>query len=272
MLRKVARKAGLVTMRVGPVQAPPQLPPPAEQPEQPVVANPTGMIPILMYHRVAPTGAKELSQYRVTPDAFEAQLAYLREAGYQSASVGELRRSIELRQPLPGRRVVLSFDDAYTDFAEYAWPLLKRYGFGAILFVVSGHTGGTNEWDQRFGESLPLLGWEALRELKADGVEIGAHSVTHPPMSGLSPREVAYEVAESRRAIERELGGPVETFAYPYGDRNEAVERITGSCGVTLAFTTRSYLMYVNDAPLSLPRIEAGGNDPLTTFIRNLTI
>jgi len=268
-LRRVARKAGLVTMRVGPVQAPPQLPPSVEEPKRQVVTN--GMIPVLMYHRVAPDGAKELSRYRVTPAQFEEQLAYLREHGYESASVEELLRSIELRQPLPGRRVVLTFDDAYTDFAEYAWPLLKQYGFGAILFVVSGHTGGTNEWDQRYGEVLPLLGWDALRELQADGVTIGAHSVTHPPMSGLSPREVAYEAAESRRTIERELGIEVQTFAYPYGDRNQAVDRIVGATGIPLAFSTRSYLMHVNDAPLSLPRVEVQGNDPIATFARNLT-
>jgi peptidoglycan/xylan/chitin deacetylase (PgdA/CDA1 family) len=167
---------------------------------------------------------------------------------------------------------MLTFDDAYVDFAEHAWPLLKRYGFGAVLFVVSGLTGKTNEWDRRYGEELPLLGWDALRELHADGVTIGAHSVSHPPLSGLSPREIAYEAAESRRAIQQALGTPVETFAYPYGDRDEAVERIVGACGITLAFTTRSYLMHVNDAPLSLPRIEVKGSDDLPTFIKSLTV
>ena len=91
-------------------------------------------------------------------------------------------------------------------------------------------------------------------------------------MSGLSPREVAYEAAESRRAIQQHLGTTVSTFAYPYGDRDEAVERITGACGITLGFTTRSYLLHVNDAPLSLPRVEVRGGDDLSTFVRNLTV
>ncbi|MEX1158405.1 MAG: polysaccharide deacetylase family protein [Thermomicrobiales bacterium] len=229
-------------------------------------------MPVLMYHRVSPTGASNTARYRVTPDAFEEQLAYLREAGYQSVSVDELTQSIESRRPLPGRRVLLTFDDGYVDFAEHAWPLLRRYGFGAILFVVSGCAGGTNEWDRRLGEELPLLGWDALRELQAAGVTIGAHSVTHPPLTGLSPRAVAHEAAQSRRVIQDELGAPIQTFAYPFGDRDETVERVVGACGFTLDFTCRSYLMHVNDAPLSLPRIEVQGNDDLATFVRNLTV
>jgi peptidoglycan/xylan/chitin deacetylase (PgdA/CDA1 family) len=267
-MRRVARKAGLIAPRLEPRQAA-QTQGPVSEPEQSVFNH--GLVPVLMYHRVSPTGAKNTARYRVTPEAFEEQLAYLRDAGYYSVSVDELTLAIETRRPLSGKRVLLTFDDAYVDFAEYGWPLLKRYGFGAILFVVSGLTGKTNEWDRRYGEELSLLGWDALRELDADGVTIGAHSVSHLPMSGLSPRAVAYEAAESRRAIQQQLGTLVTTFAYPYGDRDEAVERITGACGITLGFTTRSYLMHVNDAPLSLPRIEVQGNDPLPAFIRNLT-
>jgi peptidoglycan/xylan/chitin deacetylase (PgdA/CDA1 family) len=243
---------------------------PTQEREQTVFNH--GFVPVLMYHRVSPTGAENTARYRVTPQAFEEQLAYLRDAGYQSVSVDELAQAIESRRPLPGKRVLLTFDDAYVDFAEYAWPLLKHYGFGALLFVVSGLTGKTNAWDRRYGEELPLLGWEGLRDLHADGVTIGAHSVSHLPMSGLSPREVAYEAAESRRVIQQQLGTTVRTFAYPYGDRDEAVERITGACGITLGFTTRSYLLHVHDTPLSLPRIEVKGNESLPAFIRNLTV
>jgi hypothetical protein len=64
----------------------------------------------------------------------------------------------------------------------------------------------------------------------------------------------------------------VHTFAYPYGDRDEVVEQIVGSCGVTLGFTCRSDLLHVNDAPLSLPRIEVEGSDDLAAFVHKLTV
>ena len=269
VLRRVAREISKVSSHAATIP-PPQPQPPVSQPASPIVTS--DHIPVLMYHRVSPTGAKHMTRYRVTPEAFEAQLVHLREAGYQSVGVDELTRAIEARLPLAGRRVLLTFDDAYVDFAENAWPLLQRYGFSAILFVVSGCTGKTNAWDRRLGEELPLLGWGALRELQAAGVTIGAHSVTHPPLTGLAPREVAYEAAHSRRVIQQELGVPVHTFAYPYGDRDEAIERIAAACGFTLGFTCRSYPLHVNDPPLSLPRIEVEGSDDLTTFIRKLTV
>jgi peptidoglycan/xylan/chitin deacetylase (PgdA/CDA1 family) len=166
---------------------------------------------------------------------------------------------------------MLTFDDAYVDFAETAWPILRRYGFDATLFVVSGHTGGTNEWDRQLGEKLDLLGWDALRALHAAGVTIGAHTDTHPQLTSLTSREVACQAARSRRRIEQELGVPVRAFAYPYGDRDELVEHIVGSCGFTLGFTCIARRLHVNDAPLSLPRIEVEGSDDLATFARKLT-
>jgi peptidoglycan/xylan/chitin deacetylase (PgdA/CDA1 family) len=224
-----------------------------------------------MYHRVSPTGAEHTRRYRVTPEMLDEQLAYLREAGYESVSADELLESIELRRPLPGKRVLLSFDDAYVDFAEHAWPLLQRYGFGAFLFVVSGCTGGTNAWDRRYGEDLPLLGWDALRELQAAGVTIGAHTVSHPALTGLSPREAAAELAHSRQTIQERLGTPIDTIAYPYGDRDEIVEHIAGAAGFRLGFTCRSYPLHPHDPPLSLPRIEVVGTDSLEKFIARFT-
>lgn len=230
-----------------------------------------GRLPVLMYHRVSATGATDTARYRVTPRGLEEQLAYLRDAGYRSVHLDELQQALESRKPLPGKRVMLTFDDAYVDFAETAWPILRRYGFDATLFVVSGYTGGTNEWDRRLGEELELLDWDALRDLRAAGVTIGAHTDTHPHLTSLPSREIACQAARSRRGIEQQLGAPVRAFAYPYGDRDELVERIVGSCGFTLGFTCVSKRLHVHDAPLSLPRIEVEGSDDLATFARKLT-
>ena len=82
----------------------------------------TDRLPILMYHRVADGGGDP--RYRVTPRAFAEQLGYLRGAGFSSATPDEWRRAMEGRRPLPGRRVMITFDDAYADFAADAWPLL----------------------------------------------------------------------------------------------------------------------------------------------------
>ncbi|HEX5165191.1 MAG TPA: polysaccharide deacetylase family protein, partial [Thermomicrobiales bacterium] len=264
-MRRVARKVSAIAPRATSETATP-----VDESQPPAVVS--ERFPVLMYHRVSPTGAAHTRRYRVTPEMFESQLAHLREAGYASVSADELLESIELRRSLPGKRVVLTFDDAYVDFAEFAWPLLQRYGFGAFLFVVSGCTGGTNAWDRRYGEELPLLGWDALRELQAAGVTIGAHTVSHPALTGLSPREIAAEMAESRRTLQEQLGTPIETIAYPYGDQDEIVEHIAGAAGFRLGFTCRLYPLHPHDPPLSLPRVEVEGTDSLETFIAKLTV
>ena len=184
-----SRSAGPETVEQVPYEAPiPKVmetfhwePAPVTGVADPVVE--TWHLPILMYHRVASTGAAATAPWRVAPDDFERQIAYLSDAGFHSVSLEEWRRAARLRRPLPGRAVVLTFDDAYEDFARNAWPILERYGFGAIVFLVSGHVGGTPVWDAAYGESAPLLDWGAVRELAERGVEFGSHSVSHAPLT-----------------------------------------------------------------------------------------
>jgi peptidoglycan/xylan/chitin deacetylase (PgdA/CDA1 family)/ubiquinone/menaquinone biosynthesis C-methylase UbiE len=230
----------------------------------------TSRLPILMYHRVTAEGAPELARYRVSPDAFDEQLRYLRESGYRSVSLEELREAMHHRRPLPGRRVLLTFDDAYEDFLEEAWPCLRRHGFGAVLFVVTERVGGTAEWDRELGEQARLLGWEQLRRLLEEGVEIGGHSATHPRLTALPPGGMVAEAARSRAAIAEQLGVIAEAFAYPYGDHDAVVEHLIGACGYSMGLTIRGEHAELGDRLLALPRFEVSGSMDLQGFIRCL--
>lgn len=219
----------------------------------------THELPILMYHRVDEAGSEALARYRVTPARFEQHLRHLRDEGYRSATFDELGEAMRLRQPLRGRRVMLTFDDGCSDFLEHAQPLLAEYGFAATLFVVTDRVGGTNEWDAAYGETVELLGWDALRTLQAAGVAIGSHSATHPYLTGISNAEVVHEAARSRAAITRELGAVPVVLAYPYGDLDPAVRHLVGGCGYEYAVTTASRHATLTDHRLALPRIEVPG-------------
>src|SRR5262249_33477975 len=157
---------------------------------QPVV---TQQLPILRYHRVAPTGAAATRRYRVTPTAFAEQLKYLNSAGYYSVSLEEWRRAREEKKPLPGRAVLITFDDGYQDFYTYAWPLLKRYGFSATVFLVTDAIGRTNAWGAPYDETVTLLSWPEIQQLQKDGVEFGSHTARHRPLIALTPAEVVHE-------------------------------------------------------------------------------
>lgn len=147
----------------------------------------TSRLPILMYHRVAPHGGRAGARWRVTPEQLDEQLAFLHSEDFRSLPLEDWHEAIARRRPAAGRRVCITFDDAYGDFAEHAWPLLRRHGFEANVFVVTGEAGGWNRWDQALGERLPLLGWDELAVLRDDGVVIGSHTASHRPLAALPP-------------------------------------------------------------------------------------
>lgn len=226
----------------------------------------THRLPILMYHRVAPTGFESTSRYRVPPEIFEAQLRYLREAGYHSIHLDDWLFSMERKMPLPGKAVVFTFDDGYLDFKTYAWPILRKYGFLATVFLVTDHIGKSNSWDSVYGEELPLLGWNDIRNLQKEGVDFGSHTASHPYLTSLSPKEIVREGSRSRAVLSCALGKTVKTFAYPYGDVDMVVQHLIGACGYTFGVSCRNDLCGFHDPLLALPRIEVLNSDGLQNF------
>ena len=230
----------------------------------------TAKLPILMYHRISPNGSRPQARYCVTPESFEEQLNYLRDSGYYSVSPEVWQKAIETKQPLPGRAIFITFDDGYLDFASYAWPLLKKYGFGATVFLVTEEVGGYNQWDTAYGETVPLLGWKEIRQLHLEGVSFGSHSVTHSYLTALSSSDVVREGIQSRMILERELNMPIKSFAYPYGDVNPVVQHLIGACGYLFGFSCRPGLSHFQDPLLALSRIEVKGTDNFEQFVRQL--
>jgi peptidoglycan/xylan/chitin deacetylase (PgdA/CDA1 family) len=231
---------------------------------------PARTLPILMYHRISDEVTEALAQYAVAPDTFEEQLAYLEHAGYRSVSLEEWRVAAHLKRPLPRRAVAITFDDGYVDFAEEAWPRLRKHGFTADVFLVAALVGATNEWDGGDGKQFSLLGWDRVRRLQSEGVRFGAHSATHPPLTGLPNGEIVREAARSRAILRAELGRPAAAFAYPFGDVDAAVAHLVGASGFVFGLTTESRRATFDDSLLMLPRINVDRSDSLDHFIRKL--
>jgi peptidoglycan/xylan/chitin deacetylase (PgdA/CDA1 family)/SAM-dependent methyltransferase len=235
--------------------------------EQPITCR---RLPILMYHRIAPEGSSILANYRITPQAFHDQLRYLRDAGYYSLPLDEWRIAAERKKPLPGKPILLTFDDGYSDFQDYAWPLLKRYGFSAMVFLVANQVGKTNSWDAYYGSPLPLLDWPNILLLQKEGIEFGSHTATHPHLTGISLCDVVKEASISRRILQERLGKPVQALAYPHGSTDRVVQHLVGACGYMYGLTTVPRFSGFNDSLLALPRVEVSGADDLQRFIQKL--
>lgn len=134
------------------------------------------------------------------------------------------------------RAVVLTFDDGYDNFYQHAYPILSRHRFAATVFVVTGEVGGASRWDP--GYATPLMNWDQLRELTLQGIEIGSHTVNHVRLTQLSTAAAKLELETSRRALEQKLGFAATSFAYPYGDHNEDLEKLVAETGYLAACST----------------------------------
>jgi peptidoglycan/xylan/chitin deacetylase (PgdA/CDA1 family)/GT2 family glycosyltransferase/ubiquinone/menaquinone biosynthesis C-methylase UbiE len=230
----------------------------------------TAQLPILLYHRVYPEDSCADARWQVTPEAFETQLRYLRDADYYSITLEDWQQAVLTKKPLPGRAVLITFDHGYQDFLDYGWPLLQKYGFSATVFLVAEHIGGTSSWDTVNDEKIPLLGWEQIHQLQHQGVEFGSQSATHCHLTGLSFAEVVREAARSRAILQQGLRQAPVAFAYPYGDTDELIEHFISACGYTFALTWNPCLSGFQDSLLRLPRIKITGDESLEHFIAKL--
>jgi peptidoglycan/xylan/chitin deacetylase (PgdA/CDA1 family) len=142
---------------------------------------------------------------------------------------------------LPDRAVALTFDDGYASVVEVAWPLLKERGLPATLYAVSGYLGSDRRlpWDlgQPDHDGLRLVSAEELVAAAADGLDIGSHTVSHPWLPRLGPRDLRRELAESRTALEDLLGRAVTSVAYPTGGWDPGVRRAAEEAGYATGIT-----------------------------------
>jgi peptidoglycan/xylan/chitin deacetylase (PgdA/CDA1 family)/glycosyltransferase involved in cell wall biosynthesis len=219
----------------------------------------TWSVPILMYHRIAADGPVPLARFRVAPDLFAAQIATLHRAGYRAVGFEDWISAMTRNEPLPGKPIILTFDDGYQDFLSTAMPVLRYYGFSATVFLVADRIGGAADWDAGYGEAAPLLSWQEVHALQAAGTEFGCHSAVHRPMTGMHLAELTEDTARSRAILEEGLQTAVTTLAYPYGAENEFVRRVVADLGFRAAASCEPGISRIGDDPLRLRRIEIFG-------------
>lgn len=229
-------------------------------------------IPVLMYHRITDEKPQsKLKKLLVTPDSFARQMNYLYTHGYSAITIDEFLSTLKGGWNPSFKPVIITFDDGYRDNYTFAFPILKRYGFNAIIFLVAGYIGDSNLWDEAKGEPIrPLLSWSEILEMKEHGIEFGSHGHTHSNLAEISEREQAFELEESKRVLEKELNQEINAFSYPFGIFNESILGITGRSGYSLAFTTRPGKNNSGDDLFRLKRIIVKRSDNMLDFILKL--
>lgn len=182
-------------------------------------------LPVLLYHHVGPDHPGALRGLTVLPEDFEKHIRRLAQRGYQGICPADWLRWRREGKGLPEKPVLITFDDGYEDLVQYAFPVLRRYGFGAAVYIVTKQLGGTNAWDEARGwGTLRLMTADQIRAWAGQGIEFGAHSRTHADLTSLNAEELADEAAGSAADMEALLGSRAASFAYPYGFHNAAVD------------------------------------------------
>lgn len=190
------------------------------------------LAPILVYHYVEyVTDEKDTirKSLNTPPYLFIQQIETLKNAGYTFVTASELINILDGKINLPQKIVLITFDDGYRDFYTDVFPILKKYNIKATAYIISGFLDKPNY----------MFAWQ-LKQLARSGlVEIGAHTVRHFTLKGLSPILAKYESEESKKNLEKLINIPVASFAYPDGSFDDQAIRTVKEAGYKSAATTK---------------------------------
>jgi peptidoglycan/xylan/chitin deacetylase (PgdA/CDA1 family) len=201
-------------------------------------------IVFLMYHELELAGRKLCQsepgyvRYILPLETFRSQMAWLKQSGWRGLNVREaLRYSGE-----PG--VCITFDDGCETDLIAAAPVLREFGCNAMFYLTAGFLGTPG-----------YLNADQVRELDAQGFEIGCHSMTHPYLSDLMETELKREIVDAKLQIEAILGHAIQHFSCPGGRYNQHALRMARQAGFATVANSQFYANSSRTNPYELGRV-----------------
>ncbi len=201
--------------------------------------RPALLPPVLCYHRIG--GPAELGVTRVAKSVFARQMTTLARAGWKTLTLDQFAERLR-----PGHSalrtahsaLLLTFDDGYASLAEHVYPILADVGFTATTFLITDYVGRLNTWDVRYTwHRLAHLDWDTIGRWQARGFDFASHTTSHQRLTWLSDGQAAAELGRSRDTLRQRLGlEAARAVAYPFGARDERIERLANAAGYELGF------------------------------------
>lgn len=196
---------------------------------------------ILAYHSVNPYREDGIA---IKPEQFDEQLQFLADLGLKGTSLNLLCREAR-NGNWPESKIAITFDDGYADNCRVALPILKKYGFSATVFIITGEIGTDNvhntkwlEFDRVPKKEYRYMTCAELEEWKDAGMEIGAHTVSHPMLDELNYKDQLYEITKSKETLQEKMNIKVTSFCYPAGHYNTDTLKIIENAGFEQAVIT----------------------------------
>lgn len=208
----------------------------------------SGQVDILMYHSIAEAPGPTA----IAPATFSAQMEMLAASGLPVLRMDQVAGHLASGT---GRAVAITFDDGFQDFADAAWPVLRKLGLATMVYLPADRIGGVEDWVGALRPRRPLMSWDVVRALVAQGVDFGSHTATHADLSGLAPLRVAEEIDRAAARIQAELGFRPSHFAPPYGRTTPAAQCLIAARHATSVGTRLGVADGASDLH-DLPRLE----------------
>ena len=212
-------------------------------------ANANAQVIVLGYHRLVNKVRRPDTE--ITATAFEAQMQMLKDAGVTVIPLRDLIAWREGKKEIPASSAVITFDDGWKSQYTVAWPIMQKFGYPFTLFIYTNYVKGQ---PRAGGESLS---WGELSEMRDAGVDIQGHSVSHQDLRGKRQRPndyevwLKYELEDSKKLIEQQLGVKVDSLALPYGFYNAWVLQVAKDAGYKVVFTVNGQRI-TNGTPAAL--------------------
>lgn len=205
-------------------------------------------MPILVYHALGtPPAGEPYPGLYVSRDQFRAEMAWLAANGYQGVTLDAVERAWYRHGRLPRKPIVITFDNGYPAQATFAPAVLARYGWPGVLFEIT----------------VDHLSPRLIRPLIARGWEVDSHSATHPDLTLLSGGQLTYQVAGSRRFLQRLYHVASDNFCYPSSRYDAATIAAVRAAGYVGAVTeVPGYASRTR--PFELNRYEIEGGQGVT--------
>lgn len=225
--------------------------------------EPTYSLPVLLYHRIT-NNQSVIGKHKiyVWEKQLLKQLEYLKTAGYETITFEDLHKEPTLDLH---KKVILTFDDGYEDNYSLLFPALKKYGFKAVIYLVTqiDH----NAWGVKEGEpKVNMMTAAMIREMSDYGIEMGGHTRHHVNLLQTPPALQEQEIRGSLEDVEKITGKKVLSFAYPFGGINPSIKEITQKAGYNYAVSTNTGPKEFGHDWMQIRRIEVTPKTSLSSF------
>lgn len=211
------------------------------------------IVPILLYHHIGFSLHGD-SVYYVAPNVFDQQMNLLYQWGYRTISVELLVKAIKEGAELPPKPIILTFDDGSETIYANALPIMQRYNFTGVSYIVYNYVGIRSYMDA-----------DEIRLLYAAGWEVGSHGLSHTDLT-THPNQQMDEIVGSRQRLESLLGIPILSFAYPFGAYDNDSLHYVHQAGYIAAMGLGNETLQSTKNLFYLYRHAVKGVDDLKTF------